>query len=66
MENQELTYEETQKAKDDFFKQTCKWTKEEAKSGYTYLVSSCGVQGVKSNYSWNFCPYCGKEMEVER
>jgi len=65
-EEPELTYGETQKAKDDFFKDTCKWRKETTRSGFTHLVSSCGVVGIDPPHSWNYCPYCGKEIEVER
>jgi len=59
-EEPELTHEEHEA------KYTCKWRKETTKSGFTHLVSGCDIVGIDPPHSWNNCPYCGKEIEVER
>lgn len=35
------------------------------KSPLTWFESTCGVSGRKPLEDWQYCPYCGKRLEVK-
>ena len=65
MEEKELTYGERMKG-DEFFKETCKYTEFDTGRGYSNIKTGCRIELGSFSKGWCYCPYCGKEIEVER
>lgn len=46
-------------------KEKCKWTIDKKWKPSIVHTPSCSSEFVKPVSTWKYCPYCGKELDIE-